>query len=169
MHASVPFTPPRGPQKEYSAVSCQSTNKRPCTEDCHASAIRGSALVAAHVRCYNACNLWPTGNKSPRAFAAPAPARNLSHSFPTSLKRRATPWWPSNSRNSWNQPGRMPTLPSGIRLRQNVSVAPIGKPRRKKPPFDSGEKFLLAPHPSKVFQTKLSHLPPPRKPPKCWN
>src|SRR5947209_17637703 len=82
---------------------------------------------------YKKNNLWPTGNRLPRAFAARAPAKILRRNFLTCSKKRMTLW----RRLSWlvfsKLRGKLAMQGSGTQPPPAGFGAQIGKPKRRKP------------------------------------
>jgi hypothetical protein len=119
----------------------------------HTSRQRWSLL-----QCVQQIDLWRTGNKSPRAFVALVPARIPQRNSRIFTRKRKTPWSPSSSRAISRAQARITKLPSGIPQPRLVFVAPIGRPKPKKPRSGWVVTFHSEkPHPSRhrIFPQSL--------------
>ena len=79
-------------------------------------------------------NLWRTGNKLQRAFAAHALARIPRRNSPISTRRRRTQWLPLNWRAISKPPAKMPKPQNGTPPPRPVFAVRIGRPRHRKQP-----------------------------------
>ena len=86
-------------------------------------------------------NLWRTGNKSQRAFAAHALARIPQRNSPISTRRRRTLWLPLNWRAILKPPAKMPKLQNGTPPPPPVFAVRIGRPRHRKQRSGSAGKL----------------------------
>ncbi len=86
-------------------------------------------------------NLWRTGNKLQRAFAAHALARIPRRNSPISTRRRRTLWLPLNWRAILKPPAKMPKRQNGTPPPRPVFAVRIGRPRHRKQPSGSEGKL----------------------------
>lgn len=131
--------------------------------DSATSPARTGSLPHSLLQCLSVIDVWRTGNKSPRAFDALAPAKIPRHNYLRSTKKRRTRW----SRSSWRAcsrpPARTPKPPSGTAPQRHVFAAPIGKPKRNRLRRDSVENLLAIRN--SIFRSLLLHrfLKPTRR------